>query len=52
LRLGWLINPQDRQVEVPTRKAVEVIQMPAIVAGRYIAWIWVTTLGKRSALMA
>ncbi len=34
LRLGWLINPQDNQVEIyRLEKTVEVIQMPAIVLG-------------------
>ncbi|MBN3896807.1 MAG: Uma2 family endonuclease [Nostoc sp. NOS(2021)] len=37
LRLGWLINPQDNQVEVyRLLKAVEVIQMPAILSGEDI----------------
>ncbi|MCW5317677.1 Uma2 family endonuclease [Nostoc sp. KVJ3] len=37
LRLGWLINPQDRQVEIyRLLKAVEVVQMPAIVSGEDI----------------
>ena len=37
LRLGWLINPQDRQVEIYRfLKAVEVVQMPAIVSGEDI----------------
>ncbi|MEH2123885.1 Uma2 family endonuclease [Nostoc sp.] len=35
--LGWLINPQDRQVEIyRLLKAVEVVQMPAIVSGEDI----------------
>lgn len=34
LRLGWLINPQDAQVEIyRLGKAVEVVQMPAILSG-------------------
>jgi Uma2 family endonuclease len=34
LRLGWLINPQDNQVEIyRLGKPVEVIQMPAIISG-------------------
>ncbi len=34
LRLGWLINPQDANVEIyRIGKAVEVIQMPAILSG-------------------
>lgn len=37
LRLGWLINPQDRQVEIyRLLKTVEVVQMPAIVSGEDI----------------
>ncbi|MBN3944508.1 Uma2 family endonuclease [Nostoc sp. NMS9] len=37
LRLGWLINPQDRQVEIyRLLKAVEVVQMPAIISGEDI----------------
>jgi Uma2 family endonuclease len=37
LRLGLLINPQDRQVEIyRLLKAVEVVQMPAIVSGEDI----------------
>jgi Uma2 family endonuclease len=34
LRLGWLINPQDPQVEIyRLGKAVEVVQIPAILSG-------------------
>ncbi|AFZ28678.1 protein of unknown function DUF820 [Gloeocapsa sp. PCC 7428] len=33
LRLGWLINPQDQQVEIYRSQAVEVVQMPAILSG-------------------
>ncbi|WP_392532015.1 Uma2 family endonuclease [Nostoc sp. C117] len=37
LRLGWLINPQDGNVEIyRIGKAVEVIQMPAILSGEDI----------------
>jgi Uma2 family endonuclease len=37
LRLGWLINPQDAKVEIyRLGKAVEVIQMPAIISGEDI----------------
>ncbi|MCC5601173.1 Uma2 family endonuclease [Nostoc favosum] len=37
LRLGWLINPQDARVEIyRLLKAVEVVQMPAIVSGEDI----------------
>ncbi|MEH2417133.1 Uma2 family endonuclease [Nostoc sp.] len=37
LRLGWLINPQDNQVEIyRLLKAVEVIQIPAILSGEDI----------------
>ncbi|AUB36959.1 Endonuclease, Uma2 family [Nostoc flagelliforme CCNUN1] len=35
--MSWLINPQDRQVEIyRLLKAVEVVQMPAIVSGEDI----------------
>ncbi len=34
LRLGWLINPQDRQVEIyRLGKVIEIIQMPTILSG-------------------
>lgn len=34
LRLGWLINPQDRTVEIyRTGQAVEVVQLPATLSG-------------------
>lgn len=34
LLLGWLINPQDAEVEIyRSQKAVEVISMPAIISG-------------------
>lgn len=34
LRLGWLINPQDKEVEIyRLGKAVEVRQMPVIISG-------------------
>ncbi|MEH2302538.1 Uma2 family endonuclease [Nostoc sp.] len=37
LRLGWLINPQDAKVEIyQLLKAVEVVQMPAIISGEDI----------------
>jgi Uma2 family endonuclease len=37
LRLGWLINPQDNQVEIyRLLQAVEVVQMPAIISGEDI----------------
>jgi Uma2 family endonuclease len=37
LRFGWLINPQDANVEIyRLRKAVKVIQMPAIISGEDI----------------
>ena len=37
VRLGSLINPQDKQVEIyRLLKAVEVIQMPAILSGEDI----------------
>lgn len=34
LRLGWLINPQDNQVEIyRLGKVVEVVNIPAILCG-------------------
>ena len=45
LSLGWLINPQDAQVEIyrsqstalaQSQKAVEVISMPAIISGENV----------------
>jgi len=37
LRLGWLIKPQDKQVEIYRfLKAVEVIKMPEILSGEDI----------------
>jgi Uma2 family endonuclease len=34
LRLGWLINPQDQQVEIyRTGQAVEVVAMPTVLSG-------------------
>ena len=37
LPLGWLINPQDAEVEIyRAQKAVEVISMPAIISGENI----------------
>lgn len=37
LPLGWLINPQDAQVEIyRSQKAVEVRSMPAIISGESI----------------
>lgn len=34
LRLGWLINPQDQQVEIyRPNQAVEVLQLPATLSG-------------------
>ena len=34
LRLGWLINPQDRQVEFyRAGKAVEIVSMPTVLSG-------------------
>ncbi len=37
LRLGWLINPQDARVEIyRLNKAVEVVQMPAMLSGEDI----------------
>jgi Uma2 family endonuclease len=37
LCLGWLINPQDSQIEIyRSSKAVEIMQMPAIMSGEDI----------------
>lgn len=37
LRLGWLINPQDQQVEIyRLSQAVEVVQIPTILSGEDI----------------
>jgi Uma2 family endonuclease len=34
LRLGWLINPQQRQVEIYRQnKSVEILTMPTLVSG-------------------
>ena len=34
LRLGWLINPQDQQVEIyRAGQAVEVVTMPTVLSG-------------------
>ncbi|WP_071188204.1 Uma2 family endonuclease [Trichormus sp. NMC-1] len=34
LRLGWLINPQDKQVEIyRLGKPVEIVQLPALLSG-------------------
>lgn len=34
LRLGWLINPQDREVEVyQPEKTVKVYSMPCLLSG-------------------
>lgn len=49
LRLGWLINPQDKQVEVyRPQQPVEVLQAPGVVSGEAVlpkfslnlAWLW------------
>ena len=37
LPLGWLINPQDAEVEIyRSQKAVEVRSMPAIISGENV----------------
>ena len=37
LRLGWLINPQDRQVEIyRAGQAVEVVAMPTLLSGETV----------------
>jgi Uma2 family endonuclease len=34
LRLGWLVNPQDKQVEIYClNKAIEVLQQPVTLGG-------------------
>ncbi|MFO5492521.1 MAG: Uma2 family endonuclease [Cuspidothrix sp.] len=34
LRLGWLINPQDKEVEIyRIGKPVEIVQLPAVLSG-------------------
>ncbi|MBD0335454.1 MAG: Uma2 family endonuclease [Cyanobacteria bacterium Co-bin13] len=49
LRLGWLINPQDKQVEIyRPQQPVEVLKAPSSLAGESvlpkfvlnIAWLW------------
>lgn len=37
LRLGWPIDPQDRQVEIyRASKAVEIVSMPAVLSGETV----------------
>ncbi len=37
LRLGWLINPQDEQVEIyRTGLAIEVVQTPGLLSGEEV----------------
>jgi Uma2 family endonuclease len=37
LRLGWLINPQDQQVEIyRAGQAVEVVAMPTVLSGEAV----------------
>ncbi|MGH2414249.1 MAG: Uma2 family endonuclease, partial [Microcystaceae cyanobacterium] len=37
LRLGWLVNPQDKQVEIyRTGLSVEVIQLPTLLSGEEV----------------
>lgn len=37
LRLGWLINPQGRQVEIyRARQAVEMVSMPSVLSGEAV----------------
>lgn len=49
IRLGWLINPQDRQVEIyRPQQSVEVLQAPAVLSGESVlpkftlnlGWFW------------
>jgi Uma2 family endonuclease len=37
LRLGWLINPQNQQVEIyRLGKPVEIVQLPAVLSGEEV----------------
>jgi Uma2 family endonuclease len=37
LRLGWLINPQNQQVEIyRLGKPVEIVQFPAVLSGEEV----------------
>jgi Uma2 family endonuclease len=37
LRLGWLINPQDKKVEIyRLGKPVEIVQLPALLSGEEV----------------
>lgn len=37
LRLGWLINPQDKQVEIyRPNQSVETVAMPALLSGEEV----------------
>ena len=37
LKLGWLINPQQKQVEIyRPQQAVEIINMPATLSGENV----------------
>ncbi|NES80348.1 MAG: hypothetical protein F6K10_02155 [Moorea sp. SIO2B7] len=37
LRLGWLINPQQKQIEIyHPNKAVEIVNMPIVLSGENI----------------
>jgi Uma2 family endonuclease len=37
LRLGWLINPQQKQVEIyRPNQVVEIVNMPAILSGENV----------------
>jgi Uma2 family endonuclease len=49
IRLGWLLNPQDRQVEIyRPQQSVEVLQAPAVLSGESVlpkftlnlGWFW------------
>lgn len=49
LRLGWLVNPQEKQVEIyRPQQPVEVLQAPEVVSGEAVlpefslqlAWLW------------
>ena len=37
LRLGWLINPQDKEVEIyRPGKPVEIVQLPVLLSGEEV----------------
>lgn len=37
LRLGWLLNPQDQQVEIYcTNQAIQLVSMPTVLSGEAV----------------